>query len=42
MVTVDDLLDRDTTQQEKVKSSDAAIGGIALGVTLVAAGGWLV
>lgn len=42
MIAISSLVDKGTTAQEKSDSTDAAIGGIAFGIPLMTAGGWIV
>lgn len=42
MIMISELVDRDTTPQEKSDSLDTVIFGIAFGVPMMAAGGWIV
>ena len=42
MIAISELVDRDKTPQKKSESLDTAIGGIAFGVPMMAAGGWIV
>lgn len=41
-IAISELVDRDTTPQEKSESLDTVIFGIAFGVPMMAAGGWIV
>lgn len=42
MISIAELVDKDTTRTEKQEASDTAIGGIIIGVPFVVAGGWLI
>lgn len=42
MITISELVDRDTTPEEKSDSLDTVIFGITFGVPVIAAGGWIV
>ncbi len=42
MIAIGGLVDKDETPQEERESLDTVIGGIAFGVPLMAAGGWII
>lgn len=42
MITVSSLVDKKTTTQEQNDSLDSAIGGLVLGVPMIATGGWII
>lgn len=41
MIAISELVDRDPTPEEQSESIDTVIGGIAFGVPMMAAGGWI-